>query len=88
MSCWGFGANGRLGYGYTTPAHHAPAAPVALGAGRTAGAIGAGDAHTCAILDTGDVRCWGFGGGGRLGYATSDLGGRHPADPPRHRRAG
>ena len=72
VRCWGFGADGRLGYADTasigddeTPGS---AGPVDLGAGRTAVAISAGGGHTCAVLDDGSVRCWGFGGDGRLGY--------------------
>jgi hypothetical protein len=31
--------------------------------------------HTCALLDTGAVRCWGYGDDGKLGYGnTSDIG--------------
>jgi alpha-tubulin suppressor-like RCC1 family protein len=76
LRCWGFGSAGRLGYGNTnnvgdgsgpTPTI-ASAGPVPLGPGRTARAITTGDAHTCAILDDGSVRCWGSGGNGRLGY--------------------
>lgn len=67
--CWGFGADGRLGYASQADIYDADdAGPIDLGAGRTAVAIAAGEAHTCAILDTGAVRCWGFGGNGRLGY--------------------
>jgi alpha-tubulin suppressor-like RCC1 family protein len=72
VRCWGFGGQGRLGYASesTIGNDETPGAvgPVDLGAGRTAKAISAGDAHTCALLDGGDVRCWGFGGNGRLGY--------------------
>ncbi len=79
LRCWGFGGNGRLGYGSTstigddeTPGS---AGPVDLGAGRTAERIAAGAFHTCAMLDGGSLRCWGFGGNGRLGYAnTNDIG--------------
>jgi alpha-tubulin suppressor-like RCC1 family protein len=71
VRCWGFGANGRLGYG-STSSRSTPGGAVSIGLGRTATAIGAGDAHTCAILDTEAVRCWGFGGGGRLGYANNN----------------
>ena len=79
VRCWGYGADGRLGYGNTsnigdklTPAS---AGPVDLGPGRTATAITAGGPHTCAILDDGSVRCWGYGGNGRLGYGhTSNVG--------------
>jgi len=75
VRCWGFAADGQLGYGNTvtigddeTPA---AAGPVNLGVGRTAAAIATGDAHTCALLDDRSVRCWGFGGDGRLGYANT-----------------
>ena len=76
VRCWGFGGDGRLGYGNVqnvgddeTPAS---VGPVNLGAGRTATAISAGGAHTCAVLDTGSVLCWGFGEDGRLGYGDTD----------------
>jgi hypothetical protein len=78
VRCWGLGANGRLGYAATnvigddeTPA---AAGPVNLG-GHAATAISAGNLHTCARLDDGHVRCWGFGATGRLGYcATATIG--------------
>jgi len=76
VRCWGNGANGRLGYGNTTTIgdNETPGGfgPVDLGAGRTAVAISAGNAHTCAILDTGQVRCWGLGTNGRLGYGNTN----------------
>ncbi len=72
VRCWGYGAEGELGYADTetigddeTPAS---AGPVDLGPGRTATAISVGDFHTCALLDDGNVRCWGFAANGRLGY--------------------
>ena len=79
VRCWGFGGNGRLGYGdqRTIGDSETPGSvgPVDLGAGRTAVAISAGDGYTCAVLDDGNVRCWGFGRDGRLGYAnTNDIG--------------
>ncbi|MDQ4049131.1 MAG: hypothetical protein M3131_07100 [Actinomycetota bacterium] len=80
VRCWGFAGNGQLGYGEIgnpdadedaigddeTPG---TVRPVDLGTGRTATAISAGSGHTCALLNAGSVRCWGFGGNGRLGYA-------------------
>jgi alpha-tubulin suppressor-like RCC1 family protein len=79
MRCWGEGDNGRLGYGNTSDIGDGEApgsvGPVNLGAGRRAVAVSAGTAQTCAILDTGGVRCWGWGSLGRLGYGnTSDIG--------------
>ncbi len=75
VRCWGFGGDGRLGYGNPNPIgdNETPgsAGPVDLGAGRTAQAISAGDTHTCAILDDGTVRCWGFAAIGQLGYANN-----------------
>ena len=78
VRCWGFGGDGRLGYGSTRAVSDpASAGPVDLGPGRAAKAISAGGAHTCAILDDGSVRCWGYGGGGvpgggQLGYGDNE----------------
>ena len=72
LRCWGFSGDGQAGYGNTstigddeTPAS---AGPVNLGAGRTVRALAAGDYHTCAVLDDGSVRCWGYAFDGQLGY--------------------
>ena len=75
VSCWGYGQNGQLGYGSTTTIGNdetlSGIAPVQLGAGRSAVAIASGDFHTCALLDDATVKCWGYGGSGRLGYAST-----------------
>ena len=74
ISCWGSGYYGQLGHGNTHNIgdRDAPlfAGNVPLGAQATT--ITAGDAHTCALLTTGDVRCWGSGGNGRLGYGNKN----------------
>ncbi len=86
LRCWGYGGDGRLGYGNTDSvgASQTPASvgPVDLGPGRTAVAISAGSYHTCAILDDGSVRCWGFGAYGQLGYGNRDSLGATPATTP------
>ncbi|MBT5735293.1 MAG: hypothetical protein HOI28_00415, partial [Euryarchaeota archaeon] len=72
VSCWGDGTNGRLGNGGTSQ-QTSPTLTSSLGTGRTAVAISSGMYHTCAILDNGEVSCWGSGGNGRLGNGdTSD----------------
>jgi len=72
VRCWGDAGNGVLGYGNVNAIgdNETPGSvgPVDLGVGRTARAITAGEFHTCAILDNGQVRCWGRGDAGRLGY--------------------
>ena len=44
-----------------------PSTAISNGSGRTAIAISAGQAYTCAITDTGDLKCWGRDNEGRLG---------------------
>ena len=81
MKCWGRNDHGQLGQGDTvsrgfevgTMGDDLP--PVDLGTGRTAIAVAAGIAHTCALLDDHTVKCWGFGLSGQLGQGdTADRG--------------
>ncbi|MFN3196894.1 MAG: thrombospondin type 3 repeat-containing protein, partial [Bradymonadia bacterium] len=73
VKCWGYNAHGQLGQNHTgnrgtTPSHMGDNLPyVNLGAGRTAVALGAGFHSTCAILDNGEVKCWGYNPYGNLG---------------------
>ena len=73
VRCWGLGASGRLGYGNTNDIgdNETPASAGDVDVGGTVIQIDAGVFHTCALLDTGAVRCWGAGGTGRLGYSNS-----------------
>jgi alpha-tubulin suppressor-like RCC1 family protein len=72
--CWGYNEYGQLGYGHTefVWADEIPggAGPVDLGG--PAVQVSAGGFHTCAILEGGDVVCWGKGLNGRLGYGNSE----------------
>lgn len=70
VSCWGSGAGGRLGYGNTNTIgdDEAPSTAGTITLGGTAKQISAGEAHTCALLDSGYVRCWGDNTYGQLGY--------------------
>ena len=79
LKCWGGEGTGEVGSGDTpgtTPGSMGDALPpVALGTGRSARVVSAGQAFTCAILDDGRVKCWGSNGEGELGIGdTADRG--------------
>ncbi|MFY0540730.1 RCC1 domain-containing protein [Nannocystis pusilla] len=78
VRCWGNGSNGALGYGIFDP--EGPPQDAWIGDDETPASMGdvpiggfvtqlvTGVAHTCALLDTGGVRCWGEHDFGGLGY--------------------
>jgi len=71
--CWGDGANGRLGAGSQNDLGDQPGelgdalSAISLGTGRSVRAVVAGVAHTCVVLDTFALKCFGLGTSGRLG---------------------
>ena len=66
LKCWGRDDFGQVGDGGSNTDQTSPRA-IDLGTGRTAVAVSAGDYHTCAILDNGDLKCWGSDNYGMLG---------------------
>jgi alpha-tubulin suppressor-like RCC1 family protein len=76
VRCWGRNAWGQLGYNNTTNVNDGigPSIPVAgdVPVGELVSQIATGHSHTCAILASGGLRCWGDGGDGRLGYGNTD----------------
>ncbi len=74
VTCWGAGTYGQLGNGANPSPQSAPVDVVATGesqGGNTLSGItqiSAGGNYTCALTTSGGVKCWGFNGGGRLGY--------------------
>ncbi len=65
VKCWGSNAFGQVGDGTSGAERPAPADVIELGGSATL--IEAGDAHTCAVLADGGVRCWGSNADGQLG---------------------
>jgi Regulator of chromosome condensation (RCC1) repeat len=84
VRCWGEGTLGRLGYGNTIKVgdNELPSARGPVDLGGAAVQIAAGGTHTCAVLDTGEVRCWGFGLYGQLGYGNTLNVGDNPGRLP------
>lgn len=77
VRCWGDNAYGQLGYGNTQDIGDAPtrlpytAGDVALGPEPVV-QLAAGSDHTCALLESGVVSCWGRNDFGQLGYGRTD----------------
>jgi alpha-tubulin suppressor-like RCC1 family protein len=73
VKCWGYNDYGQLGLGDTANrgdsagemGDNLPA--LSLGAGKTAIALASGSQHTCALLNDGSVKCWGYNDYGPLG---------------------
>ena len=92
VKCWGNGTYGQLGYD-STDSRGDEAGDMAnlttVNLTASAIAITAGHRHTCVILVGGDVKCWGRGTDGRLGYDSpnhkgneaDDMGGRAASRP-------
>ena len=66
--CWGNNANGQIGNGSTTNQTRAVSVlNTNLTAMSGVTGLAAGDVHTCARLNTGNVRCWGWNFYGQIG---------------------
>ncbi len=77
VRCWGLNTSGQLGYGHKNSIgdDEAVLSQSYVNLGTRAVRIAAGDSHTCALLSTGKVRCWGYNGYGQLGYGhTQNIG--------------
>lgn len=67
VACWGWDAVGQLGDGTANASGQpTPSAVVGLPAS-VAIASATGGFHSCALAATGDIKCWGNNGDGRLG---------------------
>lgn len=71
VKCRGYNASGQLGRGAAAASLDIlPLGPV-LGLDSGVAAVAAGGSHTCALMNTGTVKCWGSGQFGQLGNGTS-----------------
>ncbi len=84
IKCWGSNQWGQLGVqansGTITP-NNVPLDVDGLGAGSGVIQVIAGDNHTCALLSTGAVKCWGWNRWGQLGSTINNGGGNFNPNP-------
>jgi Raf kinase inhibitor-like YbhB/YbcL family protein len=73
VKCWGYNGRGQIGDGTTTN-RLIPTALTTLTSGVTQ--IAAGNDHTCALLSTGGVKCWGYNWSGQIGDGTDRISNR------------
>lgn len=82
LRCWGYNVDGELGNGNVESIgdNELPSSVDALDFGEAVTDIACGWGATCALVESGEVRCWGNGGDGTLGQAaTASLGDDEPA---------
>lgn len=77
VKCWGDNGDGQLGNERPYFPKYQLVDVKGLSSGVTA--ITVGDYHTCALMETGGVKCWGINDGGELGDGT-DITRRTPVD--------
>lgn len=75
VRCWGRGSEGQLGYGHKKSIGlDVVDSTLSVGyvdVGGVVRELSAGGGSTCVVLVDGKVRCWGQGGGGKLGLGSS-----------------
>lgn len=88
LRCWGFNIDGELGQSYSgyaglsvvggnfnwgDQAGELPSnLPSDINLGSPVTDVVAGDFHTCALSSDGQLRCWGLGSSGQLGYGNTN----------------
>src|SRR5690606_7188806 len=84
LRCWGSNQYGQLGLGHTNNigdnAGEMP--PPVIDVGGPIDQLAPGRYHSCALLDGGQVRCWGRNHAGQLGQGHTDNIGDQPGEMP------
>jgi alpha-tubulin suppressor-like RCC1 family protein len=83
VKCWGNGWAGKLGQDSYKTLGNKPGDMTKLNAihlGKRAMQVSAGENHTCALLEDGEVKCWGYGKYGQLGQDSTENIGDKPGD--------
>jgi len=71
VQCWGTNNQGQLGNGMETDYSSRPRSVIRLD--QAVVDLGAGQNHTCAVLQNGQIQCWGANSYGELGDGTNTL---------------
>ena len=76
VKCWGFNSSGQLGEGGNAPFSRATPVDVLTAPGMSplagVSAVTAGEQHTCALMISGGVKCWGANFAGQVGDNSSN----------------
>ena len=84
IRCWGSGGSGQLGNGKSVDIGDVPGEmpPVAVALGGTVTSIVSSGHSNCALMATGDLRCWGPNSNGKLGIGNINNVGDGPGEMP------
>lgn len=84
VRCWGYGIKGTLGQGTTENLGDGPGdmPPPDVPLGGSVSRLALGHDFSCAIMESADIRCWGDGDNGRLGYGNTEDVGDEPGEMP------
>ena len=72
VACWGRNDGRQIGDGTGGEPADVARAPVRVAGIEGARSIAAGARHTCALLEAGTIRCWGYNGFGQLGDGSDE----------------
>lgn len=85
VRCWGANGEGQLGLGHTNTIGDGPGEmpPAEVNIGGIVSMLAVGLDHTCALMQSGKVRCWGSAESGKLGnYSLVENVGDAPGEMP------